>query len=144
MFSIRGLSRASSQAVRHATTATSCIHEAATPAATGRRQWRRAQSTAAPPPPFPPVVDQCPSPTCPCAPTPELPDGLEIDRTSPLNGVMTAYHQHVLVCTGRDDWPSRIEEDDSGDNLAADLRELFGRGGRYSDVSVPLVRRGKW
>ncbi|EEY14010.1 FMI1 protein [Verticillium alfalfae VaMs.102] len=34
---------------------------------------------------------------------------------------------------GRDDWASRIEEEDSGDNLAADLKELFGRGGTYSD-----------
>ncbi|KAL8400591.1 hypothetical protein RB594_000841 [Gaeumannomyces avenae] len=128
MFSIGGLSRASTQAARRVTKV-ACVPVAAAIANTSRR--RTLSSTAAPPP-FP-TVDQCPSPTCPCAATPELPDGLEIDHTSPLNGVMTAYHQHVLVCTGRDDWPSRIEEDHSGDNLAADLRELFGRGGRYSD-----------
>ncbi|KAK5656133.1 hypothetical protein OQA88_4893 [Cercophora sp. LCS_1] len=40
---------------------------------------------------------------------------------------------HVLVCTGKNDWPSRIEDDNSGDNLAADLRELVGRGGFFSD-----------
>jgi hypothetical protein len=64
-----------------------------------------------------------------------LPEGLEIDRKTALNGLMPGYAQHVLVCTGKDDWPSRIEEDNSGDNLAADLRELIGRGGIYSDVS---------
>lgn len=83
-----------------------------------------------PPPPFP-TVSTCPSPTCECAATPA---GLDIDHKSPLNGVITGYAEQVLVCTGRDDWMSKIEEDNGGDNLAADLKELFGRGGTYSDV----------
>ena len=65
-----------------------------------------------------------------------MPEGLGIDRKTPLNGMMPGYAQHVLVCTGKDDWPSKIEEDNSGDNLAADLRELLGRGGVYNDVGV--------
>jgi hypothetical protein len=48
---------------------------------------------------------------------------------------MASYAEQVLVCTGKGDWLSRIEEESSGDNLAADLKELFGRGGVYSDVS---------
>lgn len=64
-----------------------------------------------------------------------MPNGLEVDYKAKLNGVITNYREHVLICTGKDDWPSRIEEDSSGDNLAADLKELFGRGGVYSDVS---------
>ncbi|KAK1984044.1 Sucrase/ferredoxin-like-domain-containing protein [Colletotrichum cereale] len=87
---------------------------------------------SAPPPPFE-LVPTCPSPTCECAATPAMPDGLEIDRKAPLNGVVSAYAEQVLVCTGKDDWASRIEEENSGDNLAADLKELFGRGGTYSD-----------
>lgn len=67
---------------------------------------------------------------------PEMPEGLPIDHKSPLNGVMSGYAEQVLVCTGQDDWTSRIEEENGGDNLAADLKELFGRGGTYSDVSV--------
>lgn len=63
---------------------------------------------------------------------------MEIDHNAPLNGLISNYAQHVLICTGKDDWPSRIEEDNSGDNLAADLRELLGRGGQYSDVSISL------
>ncbi|KAK1992689.1 hypothetical protein LX36DRAFT_715182 [Colletotrichum falcatum] len=84
------------------------------------------------PPPFE-LVPTCPAPTCECAATPAMPDGLEIDRKAPLNGVVSAYAEQVLVCTGKDDWASRIEEENSGDNLAADLKELFGRGGTYSD-----------
>lgn len=64
---------------------------------------------------------------------PDLPADLPIDRKTPLNGLISASDEQVLVCTGTSDWPSRIEDADSGDNLAADLKELFGRGGTYSD-----------
>lgn len=89
-----------------------------------------------PPPPFA-TVPTCPSPTCACEPMPELPANLPIDHKAPLNGLIAAYNEQVLVCTGTSDWPSRIEDANSGDNLAADLKELFGRGGVYSDVSSP-------
>ncbi|KAL6849263.1 hypothetical protein ACO1O0_008796 [Amphichorda felina] len=62
-----------------------------------------------------------------------MPQGLDIDHKSPLNGVITGYSEQILVCTGHDDWPSKIEEESGGDNLAADLKELFGRGGTFSD-----------
>ncbi|UNI18661.1 Altered inheritance of mitochondria protein 32 [Purpureocillium takamizusanense] len=96
---------------------------------------RQSSSSRPPPPPPPfPTVATCPAPTCGCAPPPPpMPPGLDIDRKSPLNGVMSGYAEQVLVCTGEDDWPSRIEEENGGDNLAADLKELFGRGGVYSD-----------
>lgn len=64
-----------------------------------------------------------------------MPEGLDIDHKAQLNGNITSYAEQVLICTGKDDWPSRIEEDNSGDNLAADLKELIGRGGVFSDVS---------
>lgn len=67
-----------------------------------------------------------------------MPEGLEIDHESPLKGVISGYAEQVLVCTGRDDWASKIEDESGGDNLAADLKELFGRGGVYSDVSCFL------
>lgn len=87
-----------------------------------------------PPPPFS-TVDTCPEPTCGCAATPAMPEGLLLDREGPMKGAIAGYAEQVLVCTGHNDWPSRIEEESSGDNLAADLKELFGRGGTYSDVS---------
>lgn len=88
-----------------------------------------------PPPRILPTVPTCPSPTCQCADMPALPKGSEIDHKSLMNGVIAGYAEQVLICTGRDDWPSKIEEDNGGDNLAADLKELFGRGGTYADVS---------
>jgi hypothetical protein len=101
----------------------------------GRRFFAQNATT-----PFP-IVPSCPSPTCECAATPEMPDGLEIDHAGKLNGVVSSYAEQVLVCTGKDDWMSRIEEENSGDNLAADIKELFGRGGVYSDVSSCSRRR---
>lgn len=65
-----------------------------------------------------------------------MPEGLEIDHKKNLNGSMAAYAEQVLNCTGKDDWTSRIEEENSGDNLAADIKELIGRGGVYSDVCI--------
>jgi hypothetical protein len=65
-----------------------------------------------------------------------MPEGLEIDHKKNLNGSMAAYAEQVLICTGKDDWTSRIEEENSGDNLAADIKELIGRGGVYSDVRI--------
>lgn len=47
---------------------------------------------------------------------------------------MAAYAEQVVVCTGRGDWAARIEEEEGGDNLAADLKELLGRGGMFADV----------
>lgn len=55
---------------------------------------------------------------------------------------MAGYAEHVVVCTGKDDWLSKIEDENSGDNLAADLKELFGRGGKYTDVSEVKMEAG--
>ncbi|KAK0727351.1 Sucrase/ferredoxin-like-domain-containing protein [Lasiosphaeria miniovina] len=95
--------------------------------------FRRSRSLATEAPPAFPITASCPEPTCSCTATPAMPEGLEIDHKTPLNGLISNYAQHVLVCTGQNDWPSRIEEANSGDNLAADLRELVGRGGTFSD-----------
>lgn len=69
-----------------------------------------------------------------------MPEDLPLDREGPLKGAIAGYAEHVLVCTGNADWPSRIEDDNGGDCLAADLKELFGRGGTYSDVGFLLLR----
>jgi hypothetical protein len=106
---------------------------------TPRRLQVRARPLATKtPPPFP-ITPTCPAPSCPCAPSPALPEGFEIDRKAPLNGLISNYAQHVLVCTGKNDWPSRIEDDNAGDNLVADLRELVGPRGKFNDVSTSLL-----
>lgn len=80
-----------------------------------------------------PTTPTCP-PSCACVETPKLPPELPIDRKTPLNGTMAPYAEQVLICTGQGDWISKIEEENSGDNLAADIKELLGRGGTYADV----------
>ncbi len=62
-----------------------------------------------------------------------MPEGLEIDVQKPLNGSMAPYAQQILICTGKDDWSSRIEDDEVS-VMARGLKGLFGRGGKFSDV----------
>lgn len=38
-------------------------------------------------------------------------DDLNIDTQSPLPGTVKYYDQHIIVCSGHIDWPSKIEEE---------------------------------
>ncbi|KAG9246338.1 Sucraseferredoxin-like protein [Calycina marina] len=87
--------------------------------------------------PFP-TTSSCPSPPCQCSETPEMPEGFPIDYSKPLNGTMAAYAEQIVICTGRDDWDSRIERENEGDNLAADLKALVGPKGPYHDPYNPI------
>ncbi len=81
-----------------------------------------------------PFVDICPSPTCPCAETPEL----EIDRKKPLVNTISPHAKHVVVHTGRVDWAKRIEDDVETPNIARELKALLGPKGPFYDVSTIL------
>jgi hypothetical protein len=50
---------------------------------------------------------------------------------------MAVYTEQVLVCTGREDWKSRIE-DEEGEHgeFVRQLRALLSRGGKFCDVSL--------
>lgn len=56
---------------------------------------------------------------------------------------MPTYAEQVLISTGKDDWTSRIE-DDEGSALVRQIKNFLGRNGKYSDVShsasMPLLR----
>ncbi|OKO98507.1 Altered inheritance of mitochondria protein 32 [Penicillium subrubescens] len=65
-----------------------------------------------------------------------MPEGLPIDNEQVLNGTMVGYAQQLVVCTGKRDWTSRIENDgkDRGwGNLVRGLKKMMGRGGPYLD-----------
>jgi hypothetical protein len=68
-----------------------------------------------------------------------MPQDLEIDHESPLKGVFAPYAEQVLVCTGRDDWASRVEEEkglEGAGEIVSGLKGLFGRNGKFCDVST--------
>ncbi|KAF2183953.1 hypothetical protein K469DRAFT_689695 [Zopfia rhizophila CBS 207.26] len=73
----------------------------------------------------------CPSPACECAPTPS---DLDIDRKSPLFNTMAAYAEQVVICTGKSDWTSRIEDEegDTGDFVRG-VKGVIGKGGGAFD-----------
>lgn len=49
---------------------------------------------------------------------------------------MAAYAEQVLISTGRNDWKSRIEEEEDA-VLVRQLKKLLLRGGKYVDVCGP-------
>jgi len=65
-----------------------------------------------------------------------MPDGLDIEQEQNINGSMAAYAEQVLISTGRDDWKSKIEDEEetSESELVRQLKGLMGRTGKYSDV----------
>ncbi|KAF7190040.1 Altered inheritance of mitochondria protein 32 [Pseudocercospora fuligena] len=80
------------------------------------------------PPPVP-VIDSCPAPTCQCR---ESPSGLDIERESNIKGSMASYAEQVLICTGKNDWKSRIEDEEDA-VLVRQLKGFLTRGGKYAD-----------
>ncbi|EGP84064.1 uncharacterized protein MYCGRDRAFT_48604 [Zymoseptoria tritici IPO323] len=80
------------------------------------------------PPPFP-VIESCPAPTCQCR---ESPQGLDIDREVNLNGSMATYAQQLLICTDKDDWTSKIEDEEDA-VLVRELKKNLTRGGKFVD-----------
>ncbi|CUS09303.1 unnamed protein product, partial [Tuber aestivum] len=81
------------------------------------------------------VTEKCP-PSCVCS-LESLPKDLDIDRATSLRGTMANYYRHLLVCTGRSDWASRVELDVSepGGGLAGKIKE----GGGRKDLRDPFA-----
>lgn len=77
-----------------------------------------------------PIIETCPAPTCQCR---ESPTGLDIEREQNINGSMAAYAEQVLICTGKEDWKSRIEDEEDA-VLVHQLKKNLTRGGKYVDV----------
>lgn len=76
-----------------------------------------------------PSIQTCPEPYCQCLPTPE---GLDIDRKTPLDGTVPSYDMHLIVQSAPvANWSSRFEDDDT---LAARVKKAFSRGGRFHSV----------
>lgn len=63
-----------------------------------------------------------------------MPLGLDIEREQGINGSMPTYAEQVLISTGRDDWKSRIEDEEEA-VLVRQMKHFLLRNGKYSDVS---------
>ena len=82
------------------------------------------------------TTSTCPPSTCACAATPDL----EIDRTKPLINTVPRHSKHLIVHTGRDDWASRIEDDEGKPNIAKELKALLGPKGEFYEVCVFCIK----
>ena len=48
---------------------------------------------------------------------------------------MPSYAEQVLISTGKEDWTSRIEDDDEGGAFVRHIKGFLGKDGKYSNVS---------
>ncbi|KAL6708320.1 hypothetical protein ACN47E_003244 [Coniothyrium glycines] len=78
-----------------------------------------------------PYTQTCPSPTCECAATPV---DLDIDHKTPLLNTMAAYSEQVIICTGKQDWVSNIEQEEGATgHFVRGLKGVIGKGGSGFD-----------
>ena len=62
--------------------------------------------------------------TCSCASTPA---GLAIDREKPLKKTVPPYTRHIVLCTGKSDWTSKIDDDPCVEPIIKRIREGLSR-----------------
>jgi hypothetical protein len=66
-----------------------------------------------------------------------MPPDLDIDHKTPLLNTMAAYTEQVVVCTGKDDWTSRVEDEPgSGGDFIRGIKSEIGKGGPAFDVGM--------
>jgi len=66
-----------------------------------------------------------------------MPPDLDIDHKTPLLNTMATYSEQLIICTGKDDWTSRIEDEPtpSGDFVRG-IKSVVGKGGPAFDVGM--------
>ncbi|MCJ1247859.1 hypothetical protein MMC30_005074 [Trapelia coarctata] len=69
----------------------------------------------------------------------EQPHGLDIDQALPLENTKPPYDRHLVISTGRPDWTSRIEDDETSPNLAKGLKALMGAKGPLYDPEKRIL-----
>lgn len=62
-----------------------------------------------------------------------MPSGLDIEQEQNLNGSLASYAEQVLISTGKEDWTSKIEDEEDAGFLRL-LKGMLGRGGKFADV----------
>ena len=64
-----------------------------------------------------------------------MPSGLDIEREQSLSGSMPSYAEQLVICSGKSDWKSRIEDEPGADgDLVRSMKGLLGLGGKLRDV----------
>ncbi|KAL8836439.1 MAG: hypothetical protein Q9170_002927 [Blastenia crenularia] len=77
-----------------------------------------------------------PTSTSSCDCTYQFPQGLEIDRSRPLINTVGSYNQHVVIATGKNDWESRIENEERIGDMARALKDRTKRTGECNSSFV--------
>jgi len=84
-------------------------------------------------------IPRCPEPTCDCR---SMPEGLDIDHDTPMT--FSPYREHIVICTGRSDWSSKIELDPHTSPLTRHVKGLLGPKARRGQTSADEIVPGKY
>jgi hypothetical protein len=53
---------------------------------------------------------------------------------------MAPYTEQVILCTGKEDWPSNIEQEEGSTGaFVTGLKKVIGKGGEAFDVCKPPI-----
>ncbi|KAI4120194.1 MAG: hypothetical protein LQ338_007189 [Usnochroma carphineum] len=69
----------------------------------------------------------------------QFPQGLEIDRSRPLVNTVASYNQHVVIATGKNDWESRIENEEGSGDMARALKDITKVQGDWFDPNYSTL-----
>lgn len=71
----------------------------------------------------PVVATDCKGCIAPCAQHPVVPNDLNIDQSIPLHNTVPPYALHLIIMTGKSDWPSHIEDEGLAHALIQSIRK---------------------
>ena len=71
-----------------------------------------------------------------------MPEGLDIDHDTPMT--FSPYREHIVICTGRSDWSSKIELDPHTSPLTRHVKGLLGPKARRGQTSADEIVPGKY
>ncbi|KAL8925692.1 MAG: hypothetical protein Q9208_003375 [Pyrenodesmia sp. 3 TL-2023] len=77
------------------------------------------------------------STTCDCAI--QFPNGLAIDRSKPILNTVTSYNQHIVIATGKNDWASKIENEEGVGEMARALKDMTKVKGEWFDPNYSTL-----
>ncbi|KAL9602848.1 MAG: hypothetical protein Q9219_001543 [cf. Caloplaca sp. 3 TL-2023] len=86
-----------------------------------------------------PVIKGTTTTTSGCKCDIKFPQGLEIDHSRPLINTVGSHNQHVVIATGKNDWESRIENEEGYGDMAKALKDLTKRTGEWFDPNYSTL-----
>lgn len=86
-----------------------------------------------------PITKDIPTPVSQCNCDIHFPSGLKIDHDRPLINTVASYNRHIVIATGKNDWASKIENEEGVGEMARALKDMTKAKGEWFDVGLFYV-----